>query len=54
MSKDDKMWRRYLMWFAHEHIDFRHAVKDSIFKSYYLVPLSINVFLIFCLFPGNK
>lgn len=20
------MWRRYLMWFAHEHIDFRHAV----------------------------
>lgn len=20
------MWRRYLIWFAHEHLDFRHAV----------------------------
>lgn len=24
------MWRRYLMWFAHEHIDFRHAEMESI------------------------
>ncbi|XP_075976172.1 tRNA (guanine(10)-N(2))-methyltransferase TRMT11 [Anticarsia gemmatalis] len=24
------MWRRYLMWFAHEHVDFRHAEMNSI------------------------
>ncbi|XP_013192898.1 tRNA (guanine(10)-N2)-methyltransferase homolog [Amyelois transitella] len=24
------MWRRYLMWFAHEHVDFRHAEIQSI------------------------
>ncbi|XP_013166672.1 PREDICTED: tRNA (guanine(10)-N2)-methyltransferase homolog [Papilio xuthus] len=24
------MWRRYLLWFAHEHIDFRHAEMQSI------------------------
>ncbi|XP_026759576.2 tRNA (guanine(10)-N2)-methyltransferase homolog [Galleria mellonella] len=24
------MWRRYLMWFAHEHVDFRHAEMQSI------------------------
>lgn len=24
------MWRRYLMWFAHEHVDFRHAEINSI------------------------
>ncbi|KAG6462317.1 hypothetical protein O3G_MSEX013187 [Manduca sexta] len=24
------MWRRYLVWFAHEHLDFRHAEMDSI------------------------
>ncbi|CAH0582872.1 unnamed protein product [Chrysodeixis includens] len=24
------MWRRYLMWFAHEHLDFRHAEMQSI------------------------
>ncbi|CAB3235241.1 unnamed protein product [Arctia plantaginis] len=30
MLNDDKMWRRYLMWFAHEHVDFRHAEINSI------------------------
>ncbi|KAH9628091.1 hypothetical protein HF086_018307 [Spodoptera exigua] len=30
MQIESKMWRRYLMWFAHEHIDFRHAEMQSI------------------------
>lgn len=30
MQDEHKMWRRYLMWFAHEHIDFRHAEMYSI------------------------
>nr|XP_026498504.1 tRNA (guanine(10)-N2)-methyltransferase homolog [Vanessa tameamea] len=25
-----KMWHRYLMWFAHEHVDFRYAEMQSI------------------------
>ncbi|CAH2040165.1 unnamed protein product, partial [Iphiclides podalirius] len=28
------MWRRYLMWFAHEHVDFRHAEMHSILSMY--------------------
>ncbi|KAI5630926.1 putative RNA methylase family UPF0020 domain-containing protein [Phthorimaea operculella] len=28
------MWRRYLMWFAHEHVDFRHAEMDSILSMF--------------------
>ncbi|XP_022826153.1 tRNA (guanine(10)-N2)-methyltransferase homolog [Spodoptera litura] len=30
MQTEPKMWKRYLMWFAHEHIDFRHAEMQSI------------------------
>ncbi|KAJ2947312.1 hypothetical protein O0L34_g17025 [Tuta absoluta] len=28
------MWRRYLMWFAHEHVDFRHAEMNSILSMF--------------------
>ncbi|CAK1579047.1 unnamed protein product [Parnassius mnemosyne] len=28
------MWRRYLMWFAHEHVDFRHAEMQSILSMF--------------------
>ncbi|XP_059054562.1 tRNA (guanine(10)-N2)-methyltransferase homolog [Achroia grisella] len=28
------MWRRYLMWFAQEHVDFRHAEMQSILTLY--------------------
>ncbi|XP_021195562.3 tRNA (guanine(10)-N2)-methyltransferase homolog [Helicoverpa armigera] len=30
MQIEDKMWRRYLVWFAQEHVDFRHAEMQSI------------------------
>ncbi|XP_026330320.1 tRNA (guanine(10)-N2)-methyltransferase homolog isoform X3 [Hyposmocoma kahamanoa] len=28
------MWRRYLLWFAHEHVDFRHAEMQSILSMF--------------------
>lgn len=28
------MWRRYLLWFAQEHVDFRHAVSVDFFIHY--------------------
>uniref|UniRef100_A0A1E1W0E6 tRNA (guanine(10)-N(2))-methyltransferase TRMT11 N-terminal domain-containing protein n=1 Tax=Pectinophora gossypiella TaxID=13191 RepID=A0A1E1W0E6_PECGO len=28
------MWRRYLLWFAQEHVDFRHAEMQSILSMY--------------------
>lgn len=32
------MWRRYLLWFAHEHVDFRHAEINSIL-SLFKIPI---------------